>query len=242
MKLTFVVSGFVLLLHIGFAAAQQASDGTTGVVLKTRADSVAYAFGLSIGQDLKRTGLDAIDADLLAKAITEAFSGKELSLSEEQQHQLISTAIMEAGERRDAVFIQAATSFMEANKAKPGIVTTESGLQYEVMREAAGDKPGLTDVVTVHYKGQLTDEKVFDSSYDRGEPATFPLERVIAGWQEGLQLMPVGSQYRFYIPYELGYGTRGAGSDIPPYSVLIFEVELISIDRDDSGEGATDGE
>ena len=231
MKLTLVILGVAILLQTGFATAQQGNGDNTNTLLKNRTDSVAYAFGLSIGRDLKRTGLDTIDTNILAKAIAETFSGMEPILSEDQQHQLISAAITEASEKRDASFIQAAASFMEANKAKPGVTTTESGLQYEVIREATGDKPSLLDTVTVHYKGQLTNEKVFDSSYDRGEPATFPLGRVIQGWQEGLQLMPVGAQYRFYVPYELGYGARGAGQDIPPYSVLVFDVELISIQK-----------
>ena len=231
MKFTFVLLGGAILLQTGFAIAQQRSDNAMELTLKSRSDSVAYAFGLSIGRDLKRTGLDTIDASLLAKAIAETFSEKEPALNEDQQRELISVAITEAGERRDASFIQAAAAFMEANKTKAGIVTTESGLQYEVIRDATGDTPSLLDTVTAHYKGQLTNEKVFDSSYDRGEPATFPLGRVIQGWQEGLQLMPVGAQYRFYVPYELGYGARGAGQDIPPYSVLVFDVELISVQK-----------
>ncbi len=226
-----------MLMSVRLVTAQQPDANKTTGVLNNRADSVAYAFGLSIGRDLKRTGLEIIDTKLLAQAIAEVFSGHEPTLNEEQQHQLISAAITEAGEKRDAVFVQAARSFMEANKSKTGIITTGSGLQYEVIRDATGEKPALSDTVTVHYKGQLTNDKVFDSSYDRGEPATFQLGRVIQGWQEGLQLMPVGAHYRFYIPYELGYGPRGAGQDIPPYSVLIFDVELISIQKVPVEEG-----
>lgn len=231
MKLIFVMSGLAILMQFECAKAQQNNSGVPVSTLQNRADSVAYAFGLSIGRDLKRTGLDTINTDVLVKAISAAFSGKELTLSEDQQRQLISAAIAEASEKRDADLIQAAASFMETNKAKAGIKTTASGLQYEVIRDAAGDKPVLEDIVTVHYSGKLIDGKVFDSSYDRGEPTTFPLGRVIQGWQEGLQLMPVGAQYRLYVPYELGYGSRGAGQDIPPYSVLVFDVELISIQQ-----------
>uniref|UniRef100_UPI0033406411 FKBP-type peptidyl-prolyl cis-trans isomerase n=1 Tax=Parapedobacter defluvii TaxID=2045106 RepID=UPI0033406411 len=136
-----------------------------------------------------------------------------------------------AREKMDAQLKQKADAFMESNKAKPGIVTTGSGLQYEVIREGTGEKPAITDTVTVHYKGQLSDGNVFDSSYDRGEPATFTLDRVIKGWQEGIQLMSQGAQYRIYIPSDLGYGERGAGQDIPPYSPLIFEVELILVKK-----------
>ena len=120
-------------------------------------------------------------------------------------------------------------AFLAENAKKQGIVTTESGLQYQVLREGKGAKPGPTDEVTVHYKGTLINGKEFDSSYGRGEPATFPLNRVISGWTEGVQLMKVGAKYRFFIPSEMGYGERGAPPHIPPDSVLIFEVELLRI-------------
>ncbi|MBI1357998.1 MAG: hypothetical protein GC160_26990 [Acidobacteria bacterium] len=119
-------------------------------------------------------------------------------------------------------------ALLEENKRREGVQVTESGLQYEVLREAEGPKPTLSDSVTVHYKGELVDGTVFDSSYERGEPLTFPLGRVIKGWKEGVQLMSVGSHYKFVIPSELGYGANGAGA-IPPNSTLIFEVELLGI-------------
>jgi FKBP-type peptidyl-prolyl cis-trans isomerase len=119
--------------------------------------------------------------------------------------------------------------FLEENGKKPGITTTSSGLQYEVLQEGAGPKPAASSTVEVHYEGRLTNGKVFDSSYQRKETISFPLNRVIPGWTEGLQLMPTGAKYRLYIPSELGYGARGAGADIPPHATLIFDVELISI-------------
>ena len=119
--------------------------------------------------------------------------------------------------------------FLEDNAKKEGVQTTASGLQYEVLREGTGAKPGPTSTVEVHYEGRLIDGKVFDSSYQRKQTISFPLNRVIAGWTEGLQLMPTGAKYRLYIPSELGYGARGAGADIPPHAALIFDVELISI-------------
>ena len=125
--------------------------------------------------------------------------------------------------------MEAGKKFLEENALKEGITKTASGLQYEVLQEGTGPKPGPTSTVEVHYEGRLINGKVFDSSYQRKETISFPLNRVIAGWTEGLQLMPAGAKYRLYIPSELGYGARGAGGDIPPHSALIFDVELISI-------------
>jgi FKBP-type peptidyl-prolyl cis-trans isomerase len=125
--------------------------------------------------------------------------------------------------------LEAGKKFLEENSKKPGIVVTGTGLQYEILQQGTGAKPGPTSTVEVHYEGRLIDGKVFDSSYQRKETISFPLNRVIPGWTEGLQLMPTGSKYRLYIPSELGYGARGAGADIPPNSALIFDVELISI-------------
>jgi len=125
--------------------------------------------------------------------------------------------------------MEAGKKFLEENALKEGITKTASGLQYEVLQEGTGPKPGPTSTVEVHYEGRLINGKVFDSSYQRKETISFPLNRVIAGWTEGLQLMPTGSKYRLYVPSELGYGARGAGGDIPPHSALIFDVELISI-------------
>lgn len=219
-----------LLMSAGAVNAQQA-NADKKVALKSRADSVAYAFGASIARDLKRTGLEEINAEVLAAAIADVFGEKVPVFEENQERELIMNTITEARERMDAQLKGKANAFMESNKAKPGVVTTASGLQYEIVREGAGEKPMLADTVTVHYKGQLSDGTVFDSSYDRGEPATFPLDRVIQGWQEGLQLIPIGGHYRIYVPYELGYGERGAGQNIPPYSSLVFDVELISVQK-----------
>lgn len=228
MRFPFIVSALVCVLQAGITVAQT-SEATAPQVLKTNADSLAYAFGLAIGEDLKRTGIESLDAGMLVQAITAVYAGQTSLLTEDQQRQLISTAITEAHERRNAAAIGTANAFMDANKSKPGIITTETGLQYEVIRAGAGDRPTVADTVTVHYRGVLADGEQFDSSYDRGEPTTFPLNRVIPGWQEGLQLMEPGAHYRFYIPYQLGYGERGSGGMIPPYSPLVFDVELISV-------------
>lgn len=231
MKSVVMAAGLLTILTAGNLQAQQSTNMAAVPVLKTRADSVSYAFGLSIGKDLKQRGLEGVNPQAFAKAIEEVFSGESQALSDDQQGQLISMALTEAAEKRDAGALNAARSYMESNKTKEGVVVTASGLQYEIIEEGTGERPSLTDTVTVNYKGQLTNGKVFDSSYERGSPASFQLGRVITGWREGLQLMSVGGHYRFYIPYDLGYGTRGAGNDIPPYSVLIFEVELLGIKK-----------
>ncbi len=218
----------VLLMAVGFVNAQQPGDQGMPV-LTSRDDSVAYAFGASVARDLKRTGLENINAGVLAQAIADVLAGKESPLEEAQERELIMQTITAAREKMESRNRNEAQAYMESNKARSGVITTASGLQYEVIREGSGERPTLSDTVTVHYKGQLTNGHVFDSSYDRGEPATFPLGRVISGWQEGLQLMPAGAHYRIYVPYELGYGERGAGQDIPPYSPLIFDVELVSV-------------
>ncbi|PPK99780.1 FKBP-type peptidyl-prolyl cis-trans isomerase FkpA/FKBP-type peptidyl-prolyl cis-trans isomerase FklB [Parapedobacter indicus] len=228
MKFLSIAAAGCLAVSTGSLYAQQPNAVN---LLKSRSDSVAYAFGASIARDLKRTGMEEINATVLAQAVTDVFAGKETTFNETAERELIMEAITAAREKMDAQLKQEAVAFMESNKAKPGITTTESGLQYEIIRDGTGEKPTLTDTVTVHYKGQLSDGNVFDSSYDRGEPATFTLDRVIKGWQEGIQLMPQGAQYRIYIPYDLGYGERGAGQDIPPYSSLIFDVELISVKK-----------
>lgn len=228
MKFLSLSTTIVLLMTVGSVNAQQ--PGNSGMpVLTNMDDSVAYAFGASVARDLKRAGIETVNAMVLAKAITDVLAGSESLLEEAQERELIMQTITAARERMDTRNRNEAQTFMESNKTRSGVTTTASGLQYEVIREGTGERPTISDTVTVHYKGQLTNGHVFDSSYDRGEPATFPLARVIAGWQEGLQLMPAGAHYRIYVPYELGYGERGAGQDIPPYSPLIFEVELMSV-------------
>ncbi len=226
-----IFSAGFLLACAGSVHAQQQDTAPHGPALASRADSVAYAFGSSIGRDLKRTGLDEINTAVLAKAIADLLAGKAPAFGEEQERELIMQTVTAAREKQDARLKDEASAFMASNKAKPGVQATASGIQYEIIREGTGGKPTAADTVTVHYKGQLSNGNVFDSSYDRGEPTTFPLGRVIPGWTEGLQLMPVGAHYRLYIPYELGYGERGAGPNIPPYSPLVFDVELIDVKK-----------
>jgi len=215
---------------------------TTSVIsgLRTGLDSTSYAFGTSIGAGLKTTGLSTLNYDLLLKGLKDSFTGGKLILTPQQAQESINAAITkasavknkaeaEANKIKYGPMIKEGQDFLEENKKRAGVQTTASGLQYEVLTAGTGVKPTATDSVLVHYKGTLLNGKQFDSSYDRGEPISFPLNRVIPGWTEGVQLMPAGSKYKFFIPYQLAYGERGAGADIPPYSALIFEVELLKV-------------
>jgi FKBP-type peptidyl-prolyl cis-trans isomerase FklB len=229
------IIGLLALGTLPSLAQQKSKPKTTQKQIKvapmfeSKIDSASYAFGLSMARDLKKRGLKELNAKLVASAIEDFFAGKPSPIKEEDEYKAISDVLTAAAEEQKKEQSAAGDKFLAENKIKAGVQTTASGLQYEIIRPATGPKPLATDSVTVNYKGALLDGKVFDSSYDRGEPISFQLNRVIQGWQEGLQLMPVGSHYRFYIPYQLGYGERGAGNDIPPFSVLVFDVELLKI-------------
>ena len=197
----------------------------------TELDSASYSFGMKIAQGLKSDGVQALNYDLLKQGMQDVFTGKTLVVNDEQAGQTINQFLQKISKAKYAALEEAGKKFLEENKKNPKITTTASGLQYEVLQPGTGVKPKATDTVTVHYKGTLVDGTQFDSSYDRGEPITLPLDGVIKGWTEGVQLMPVGAKYRFYIPYQLGYGERGAGQDIPPFSTLIFDIELLKVGK-----------
>lgn len=209
-------------------------QGMSNVELKTKKDSASYALGSNIGSSLQQQGAD-IDVDLLAAGMKDAMAG-ESKFTQEQIQQVL-MAFQEDNMKRQAEMraeqgveaAKKADAFLEANKAKEGVMTTPSGLQYKVIKEGSGPKPTAEDQVKVHYTGTLIDGTKFDSSVDRGEPATFGLGQVIPGWTEGLQLMNVGSKYMLYLPPALGYGSQGAGGMIGPNEALIFEVELLEI-------------
>ncbi|NEU07103.1 FKBP-type peptidyl-prolyl cis-trans isomerase [Flavihumibacter sp. R14] len=196
-------------------------------VMKTKTDSASYAFGLKIATDLKSSGVEALNIGLWSKAMEQVFKDEKTELSEQQAQSIITSFMGEKNEKRSENLKAEGDKFLAENKKKPGVVTTASGLQYTILQPGTGPKPSRDSEVTVHYKGTLLNGNQFDSSYDRGEPITFELARVIPGWVEGLQLMQEGSKYRFFIPWKLAYGAEGAGHDIPPYSVLIFDIELL---------------
>lgn len=197
--------------------------------LKSALDSTSYAFGTSMGAGLKTTGLSTLNYEALLKGLKDAFLGGKVLLDQQKAQQCINEALANASKSKFTGNIMEGQKFLDENKKRAGVQTTTSGLQYEVITAGTGIKPVASDSVLVHYKGTLINGKQFDSSYDRGEPISFPLSQVIKGWTEGVQLMPVGSKYRFFVPYDLAYGERGAGQDIPPYSTLIFEVELLKV-------------
>ena len=200
-------------------------------------DKISYALGLNIGQQLKQMGLkDVLDIPSFAQSITDILQGNPLQVSASEAQQLLNTFFTELEAKQNAAAAEAGKAarqegekFLAENAKKPGIHVTSSGLQYEVITEGTGRQPKASDTVSCHYHGTLIDGTVFDSSYKRGEPADFGLRQVIAGWTEGVQLMKEGAKFRFFIPYNLAYGERGAGGMIPGYAALIFDVELIEV-------------
>ena len=199
-------------------------------------DKVSYALGLGIGSQLKSMGADSLNIDDFAQAIKDTISGAELKVSHKESQQIVQEFFkeQEAKQRAQAaengkVAREEGEKFLAENAKKDGVQVTESGLQYSVIKEGTGKSPKATDTVVCHYEGFLTNGTVFDSSNQRGEPAAFPLNAVIAGWTEGLQLMKEGGKTRFFIPYNLAYGEAGAAGAIPPYAALIFDVELLEV-------------
>ncbi|MBB2145632.1 FKBP-type peptidyl-prolyl cis-trans isomerase [Pedobacter sp. LMG 31464] len=206
-------------------------------LFKNTLDSASYALGINVASSFKNGGLNTINYELFNKGIKDVFAKANPTLTQEQCQTVINNLFTsfnkqkeDADKQKYSANVNAGAAFLAQNKTKPGIKTTASGLQYEVIVQGTGVKPTASDVVTVNYKGTLLDGFEFDSSYKRGEPATFGLDRVISGWTEGVQLMEAGSKYRFFIPYNLAYGGRATpDGSIPPFSTLIFEIELIKI-------------
>ncbi len=214
-----------------------AAKPATGLALTTQKQKASYALGMKIGSDLKRQGVaTSVDAAITARALRDALAGGKLLLTDDQEKSALMQLQTEVRANQEAKAKEASgparkagEAFLAENKSKEGVVTLPSGLQYKILTAGTGPKPTANDTVTCNYKGTLLNGKEFDSSYKRGQPASFPVSGVIKGWTEALQLMPVGSKWQLFIPPDLAYGDRGAGGDIGPGETLIFEVELISI-------------
>lgn len=222
-----VVSALMLLMVTGVAYASEKPS--------TKQDKVSYAIGMNIATNMKAQGLD-VDADQLAAGLKAVLKGEETQLTREEMGEVLTAFQQEMQMKQMAEAAAAAAKaekagkeFLAANSKKEGVVTLESGLQYKVLTEGTGATPKEDSKVKVHYKGTLIDGKVFDSSYDRGEPVEFPVNRVIKGWTEALQLMKVGDKWQLVIPADLAYGEQGAPPTIPPNAVLVFDVELLEV-------------
>jgi len=241
----------VLVGMVGLQACNQQTAGTgdagqasAPVTLETSEQRLSYGIAFNLGQRMTQDGM-SIDADAFVAGFRDGIGGAEGKLTDEEiaaemkayQEKMVAEQ-QAAHDKLAAANLEASTAFLEQNKAREGVVVTDSGLQYEILTEGDGAKPGPEDTVEVHYKGTLIDGTEFDSSYKRGQTVTFGVGQVIPGWTEALQLMPVGSKWKLFIPPELGYGAGGAGQMIGPNATLVFEVELVSIpSQDESAEG-----
>ena len=192
-------------------------------------EKISYALGLGIGQQLKSMNIENFDIKEFSRSIEDVMAGRDTDMTAREAQVMLSEYFQKKEKEQAEENIANGKAYLEENGKREGVVTTTSGLQYEVLTEGTGKSPKATDKVRCHYEGRLTDGTIFDSSYQRGEPADFGLNQVIAGWTEGVQLMKEGAKYRFHIPYLLGYGERGAGASIPPYATLVFDVELIKV-------------
>ena len=193
-------------------------------------DKLSYALGLNIGHQLKEMGLsDQLKVDDYASAITDVLKGNTPQIGMEEASKLLNDFFTELEEKQRTAAKSEGERFLAENAKRPEVTVTPSGLQYEVLTEGTGRSPKATDTVRCHYHGTLIDGTVFDSSYQRNQPADFGLNQVIAGWTEGVQLMKEGAKYRFYLPYHLAYGEHGAGNSIPPFATLVFDVELLKV-------------
>lgn len=233
MKLRSLIYASAFVLTVGVAGCQNSgAKGDTKLTSKT--DSVSYALGVLIGENTKQQmkdapGVDQLNKEILIAALTKSFKGDSVQIKAENANGMIQSFFNEVAVAEGAKNLKEGEDFLAANASKTGVVTLPSGMQYEIIKAGTGPKPTAENEVICHYHGTTIDGKVFDSSIERGEPATFPVNRVIPGWTEALQLMPVGSKWKLFIPAALAYGERGAGGDIKPNSTLIFEVELIEI-------------
>lgn len=193
-------------------------------------NKISYALGLGIAHQLKSMGIEDFSVEDFSQSVSDVLADKTPAMTNREAQELLNDYFQKKQKEEAGKAIAEGKVFLEANGKREGVTTTKSGLQYEVLTPGKGERsPKATDTVVCHYEGRLVSGKVFDSSYERNQPAEFGLNQVIPGWTEGLQLMSEGAKFRFYIPYLLGYGEQGAGPSIPPYSTLVFDVELISV-------------
>jgi FKBP-type peptidyl-prolyl cis-trans isomerase FklB len=231
------------------AHSATAAKPATPLVLKTQKDKFSYALGMKMGENLHKQSVP-VDPAILSRGLRDALAGGKTQLTDEEAQAALGAVQndlrkkqQEKMQEASAVNKKEGDAFLATNKAKEGVVTLPSGLQYKILTAGTGPKPTATDSVVCNYRGTLIDGKEFDSSYKRGEPVTFTVNGVIKGWTEALQLMPVGSKWQLFIPADLAYGDRGAGADIGPGSTLVFEVELLSIaDKSKDAEKGKDQE
>ncbi len=230
--ITMKIRIFITLFVAGSFLLASCQKKGSAVKLNSDVDTVSYCIGLNIGSNLKSTPMEEINYDALIKGIQDTYENKEPIIDPYEANRKINMYMSKLDRIKSMEKLDESKAFLEKNKARFDVVTLPSGLQYRIIREGTGPKPKLTDGVTVHYHGTLIDNTVFDSSVDRGEPVTLSVDGVIPGWQEALQLMPVGSKWELFIPADLAYGMRPPpGTNIRPNELLIFEVELISIEN-----------
>jgi FKBP-type peptidyl-prolyl cis-trans isomerase FklB len=221
----------VNLLIVSMALILSSCNNASYKTPETEMEKVSYSLGVNVATGVKAQGIESLDINAISKAINDVFEGNDLDISEEESMQVLQEYFRKLAKEKQEKVTEVGASYLVENGAREGVITTESGLQYEVMKSGDGAKPSATDQVSVHYHGMLTDGTVFDSSVDRGEPATFAVNGVIPGWVEALQLMSVGDKWKLTIPSELAYGDRGAGGLIGPGATLVFEVELLGINN-----------
>jgi FKBP-type peptidyl-prolyl cis-trans isomerase FklB len=199
--------------------------------LDTEMQKFSYSLGAGAGKYYHRNGLDSVDVEAFTAGFMDALRGKDLKISEADANLIIQNYLQKATDKQNEQLKRAGEDFLAANASKDSVETLPDGLQYKILKKGDGPVPKASDKVKVHYEGKLIDGTIFDSSYRRGEPAVFNVDRLIKGWSEILQMMPVGSVWEVYIPYDLAYGEKGAGKAVPPYSTLIFKVELLGIEK-----------
>lgn len=228
--LTALITGFVLMAQPGKTPVKPKTPATPAPLLKNITDSASYAIGLSVASFYKQQGIKNIKSNLVTQAINDVMGGKKTLFDETVANNVMNQYMSQLQAEKSKPRIDSGMAFLAKNKLKAGVITTASGLQYEVIQEGTGIKPTTLDTFVCHYRGTLLDGTVFDASANRGTPLEMAVSNVIAGWQEGLTLMSVGSKYKFYIPYNLAYGAFDYGP-IPGGSLLIFEMELLDVKK-----------